>query len=298
MREPQHAGQLRPFMQARFAAAKQALKWSGRLAFASGWLALLLVFLPESWAWLAWCGGVASLLVLLGQQYGDHEFRHSYDDAERIRRIFLLSDSLGRPVPASELAQLRLEFGDLQHDGSAYYTSDLPPGPRRLLSLTWESAFWTRRLQELLATSFWRRASLTTVFFLTAAFAVLAVTSAAVVPKAVIAAFSLLAGLNLWSKWSSCHSTAEACARICRDCEGTLLSGGCGGDELPPVMQVVLDYTAIMASSYPPPDDLYEANREVLNREWEHIRSEVQRRLDAVKAQLDPDTSTASPLEK
>jgi hypothetical protein len=193
MTRPQdQSSELRPFMQARFTAAKKALWHSELCALASGALALLCSLLPE-WSWLPWAGGGTCLCILGIQKYFDHIFKQTYDDAERIRRMFLLADGLGKPIPASELSQLRLEFGHIEHNGHAYYTSNASPGFTRLLTLLWESAFWTQHLQNLLAKKFWRIGAPTTALLSIASFFILAITSSDIFPSALIAAFSLLA---------------------------------------------------------------------------------------------------------
>ena len=283
MSSPTQAQQLRAMMQARFDCAKNGLRWAERLSIVIGALALIQVFLPEAGAWI---GGGVAVGLLIAQQYHAHRFRSSYGDAERIRRAFLVSNGLGKDVPESEMARLRLDLGNLQHDGTPYYTSDLPPGLERLLMLTWESAFWTDRLQRLIAMKLWKQAAASTVFPLVAVI-VLAATNEDTVIKVVIAALALLVGLNPWGKWWGCRSSAAACERIGRDCEALLVNLD-RRDDLHQVMTIVLDYAATTSSAYPPSDGLYEANREALTREWETIKSDVERRQKSGPAQSEP----------
>lgn len=275
----QDSQQLRPFMGARFTAAKSAQRWAGRVGVAIGLVAVVVVLVPESVAWVAWGGGILSVVLVVAQQYLLYRFRKAYSEAEEIRRLCMVSSGLGSRIPAVEMASLRRRFGCLEdkHE-DPYYTSHLEPGPKRLLMLTWESAFWSEDLQEHLASKLWRRAAVTTLLFSVAVVVALVGPEGPVVPKVVVASLSFLVGLNFWGKWWDAKQTERACRETAASCRSRVQDGvTCTSelDELREVMQVVLGYCATLQTAEPPPDKLYEQRKPILDAEWAKVAEEV-----------------------
>lgn len=77
------------------------------------------------------------------------------DRADKIRQLVLLSDSLGRPIPASEQANVRRWVPGQSLNPAPYiqpyYSSTLPAGPGRLADNLAESAYFTEHIAEKVA---------------------------------------------------------------------------------------------------------------------------------------------------
>ncbi len=266
-------------MKTRFTAAKNAQRWTERVGVAIGLVALVVVFIPENAAWVAWVGGLITVMLVIVQQYLGYRSRSAYHQGEEIRRLCMVSDGLGSKIPEVEMASFRRRFGCLEDKvGDPYYTSHLNPGPRRLLMLTWESAFWSEDLQGHLATKLWRRAVLSTAFFGSATFVALTGPGGPLVPKVVVASLSFLVSLNFWGKWWDVTQTESACRETATACKARVQDGVTRKselDELREVMQVVLGYCATLQTAAPLPDELYEKRKPVLNAEWSGVASEV-----------------------
>lgn len=275
----QDAQQLRPFMGARFTAAKSAQRWSGRVGVTIGLVAVGVVFVPERVAWVAWGGGLLSVVLVVAQQYLTFRFRKAYQEGEEIRRLCMVSDGLDREIPDHVMAPLRLRYGEIEdRSEDRYYTSHLEPGPKRLLMLTWESAFWSEHLQGHLASKLWWRAALTTSLFAVAVVVALVGPEGPLVPKAVVASLSFLVGLNFWEKWWSAKETERACHDTATSCRVRVQDGvSCESEleELREVMLVVLGYCAILQTAEPASDELYEKHKPALNAEWAKVAAEV-----------------------
>lgn len=266
--------QLKPFLKALFTDAKKALRDSEWLGLGIGVLALLTVFLPEGWGRLAWGGGVLSLVLLVLQQVQGYRFRHLYANAEEIRRQFLLSDGLGSKLSQPEISRLILRHGQLEDDGEPYYTSRFPAGPKRLLMLTWESAFWSEHLQAVFVKRLLLKAAGTSAIAVVALLFSLYGPEGPVVAKVIPPAMALIVGLNFWGKWVESREVHKACERTCADCE-IRVNGNADSesreDEVRDVMQVVLSYSATMLTAYPTPDELYEQMKPRLDAEWDKV---------------------------
>lgn len=243
-----------------------------------GVLAVVVAFLPAAADVWAWCISVVSLVLLAAQQFSGYAFRQAYSAGEEIRRLLLLCDGLGEKPSASELEALRLRYGSLNDVGQAYYTSQLASGEGRLLMLTWESAFWSGHLLEVLTRrAFWLALSTSVVFLLVVVVAANFWGSWTFTPKAIVATLSLLVGLNLWVKYAESRNVSLSCKSYSMKCESLLRARTLEG-ELPPSresLQVVLDYSAAMLTAFPPPDKLHAKLKPQLDAAWNRVAKEV-----------------------
>jgi hypothetical protein len=272
----QQPEKLRPFMDAQFTRAKRALGLSERLGIAIPLLAVGAVFIPDNMAAAAWVVGILSVACLVIQNWQVYRFRDLNARAEEVRRTFLLRDGLGGTVSQVELSRLRRRYGKLEPDKEPYYTSHLDPGPRRLLMLVWESAFWSEDLQEHLAREFWLKAARTTGLTAFAFAFALYGPEVLIVSRVLPPALALLVGANLWGKWWDSKQVQQACREVCADCRGRVMSWTSEGEPgIGDVMQVVLSYSATMLTAYPAPDKLYQARRGALNEEWDLVVREL-----------------------
>ncbi len=92
--------------------------------------------------------GLFILLILL---FIFREFSLEYQDrAESTRRSLILADALGHRPSDIELAQLKIDLGKIDRSeplfDKHYYDSKMAVGPRRLIDILSESAFFTYNL--------------------------------------------------------------------------------------------------------------------------------------------------------
>jgi hypothetical protein len=272
-----NATELKPYMQKAFAKAKARFWWSDRFGWGIAALGVLGAMVPpsaETWTWIITVLGLCMLIV---QRVLLYRFRKGYACAEKIRRAFLAADAYGEKVPAATLATLTKRHGTLIQDGAPYYTSLYPPGPKRLLMLTWESAFWSEDLQEAMSAKYLNRAWLSTALFACALAGVLhwsaqAPGQASVIGRALLAVAVLLVALDFWGRWRECEDTQRECEQTGERCRALLEGKTPSGAE---AWGVACDYGAASLLAYPIPDELYRGRMELLNKEWQKIVDET-----------------------
>ena len=96
---------------------------------------------------------VLGFLLFATAYYLKISFRYLYDTAETMRRQSALTEALGWPIGKTQFSQWRLRAGqkilrkaEVETRDPDYYESSEREGPRRLLEMTSESAFYTRHL--------------------------------------------------------------------------------------------------------------------------------------------------------
>ena len=108
------------------------------------------------------------MLALLGfilfgvAYYLRYESEDTFDTAETMRRQAALSEGLGWPTNSHQFAEWKSraglkvlhEFKNTSRPGD-YWSTKTPAGPKRLLELTIESGFWTRKLYKKLRRLMW-----------------------------------------------------------------------------------------------------------------------------------------------
>ena len=160
------------------------------------------------------------------RQFADH----FQDHAEGIRRLAMLQDGLGvQPSPVT-MARLYASVGEL-HNGEpsflgSYYESSLPAGPRRLIEMTAECAFFTGENARWL----WRRMAWIAGIGLVVAVAaflgaVLFMDSPAapkLVARIIIPAMAFCAAGDLASMAFLFRSMAESCSQVLLDSDHAL----------------------------------------------------------------------------
>lgn len=90
-------------------------------------------------------------------------FDENYDTAETMRRQAALSEGLNLPVSKTQVSEWRRRVGkkilnrfEVEPRADDYYATGERPGPKKLLEMTVESAFYTRHLYVKLKTVIWR----------------------------------------------------------------------------------------------------------------------------------------------
>src|SRR6266516_327633 len=122
--------------------------WSIGVSLALYPLAVLSVFYSNGWEAKSF-GIIAFLMQLLLFTFRVFMGRH-LSLGEQIRRLAMLKDGLGIEPYKFQLAKLQERMGKTKSGEPAYigsyYESALPVGPKRLLEITAESAFFTSAL--------------------------------------------------------------------------------------------------------------------------------------------------------
>lgn len=100
-------------------------------------------------------------------------FSYQYDNAETMRRQSILAEALDWPIGATQFSDWRLKAGHkllkkfkLKPRDENYYSTQQPTGPRRLLEMTIESAFFTRHLYGKIRKFVWTVCGLLGLFFI------------------------------------------------------------------------------------------------------------------------------------
>jgi len=114
---------------------------------------------------------VIGFILLVASYYLKETFFKKYSTAETMRRQSVLSLSLDWPIPKTQLTRWRCLSGrDVLKKNEAnqleenYYATEENFGPRKLLEMTQESAFWTRHLYYYLKKYVWGILVLSLVF--------------------------------------------------------------------------------------------------------------------------------------
>lgn len=267
---------LKPFMHRCFASAKRLFLWSDVCAWTIGGLGVATAVLPESWGGVVWGAGVVGLLLLIAQQFLLYRFRKAFNDAERVKRAFLLADAQGRRIAASDLSELRKVHGVREVNDDSYYTSPHPPGMKRLLMLVWESAFWSADLQRVMAARyFWRAVSSTALVVVVCLglwyWAAALGTAGPLVARVLLGIGSIIVSAEFWVRWRESEQTQGECDAIGTRCRSLLAQKKTPDVEVWPI---VLDYIATTIAAYPIPDKLHAGRKQFLNGEWERIAAD------------------------
>jgi hypothetical protein len=201
---------------------------------------------------------------------GEHQGR-----AEKIRRMAMLQDGMDmKPYPTS-LARLREIIGDHDHNEPAflqpYYGSDETQGPRRLLEITAECAFFTggnaRRMWKIIAV-----VSVAGLIIAMIAFSA-AVLSGATEAVLESAAKIVLASMAFWAagdfaalavSFKRLTDTSEA---VLSDCEHALTANTAKAT-LQSSLALFCEYNCAVSQTPPIPGWVYRRFKDRMNQAW------------------------------
>lgn len=267
---------LNPFMFACFEQGKRQLAWAEGLGWAIGLVGLTVAVLPTTAERLGWWLGCGALAAMLVQRVLLYRFRERHCAGEKIKRRMILADGLGDEVAAEELADLKAEFGELLSDGQPYTATQAKPGWKRLTAIIRECAWWTGRLQRLVACRFWWRAIVTTALFVLVVLALLFVIAdqglgGTSIAKGAAAMLSLLVAVDYWGRWWESREVAVDCERYVERCTGMLKRRG----DVKEAVRVALDYCGTTVVSYPIANGFYRKHQDNLNRHWNEVEADM-----------------------
>jgi hypothetical protein len=231
----------------------------------------------------AWSNGIAAsvflVLASLGQIFlftSRLSMQWHLALGERLRRLAMLQDGIGREPTTFETAILPDRVWDAQGSfiQGQYYSSELPKGPRRLVDVTAECAFFSGRI----ASSAW------TVFLIVSIAAsgvlVFSLVLVAIIGTAQsrleVVAKCVLIGITFWMTEDLIdmalryRELTNSCERILQECFRLL------GEESPSMdgaYLVLQEYDAAVAAAPPLPSRIYRRRNEGLSKIWNEMHS-------------------------
>jgi hypothetical protein len=221
---------------------------------------------------------LAQIGLFVLRQFADH----FQDHAEGIRRMAMLQDGLGiQPSPVT-MARLYASVGGV-HSGEpsflgSYYESSLPLGPRRLIEMTAECAFFTGENARWL----WRRLAwiagtglvVAVAAFLGAVLFTDSPTAPKLVAKIVIPAMAFCAAGDLASMAFLFRSMAESCNQVLLDGEHALQQREDSQAEQNAALVLFTEYNCAVVKSPPIPAAVYRHRQSILNQAWRNRHGE------------------------
>jgi len=192
--------------------------------------------------------------------------------AQRASRTVLLAHALGRPVVGKEYAELHAGFSvsddaGRDHEAPDYFSTQEPPGFRRLGHMLQELAFWTQHLAAISSQRLW-------IFFLASALvsltALLATpylasqSSAEAVARVVCVVLAFLTSGNVLSGALAFQRAEKLLAQMDERLERALQSAEPDYD----VLVARADYSAVVQGIPLIPTNVYQGNRDRLNKLW------------------------------
>jgi len=211
------------------------------------------------------CVGQASLFLLRSAGQSRLEV------AERLRRLAMLRDGIGRDVAPIEAAILAETVWDTP-EGAApkpYYTSQLPRGPRRLVDITSECAFFSGSVSKA-AGRFFQVISVAAAAVLVACL-FLIVELGVGQSKLDIVAKAVLLGVTFWMTEDFVDmavrykSVGRACERVLQECRRLLDQGSPSAED---AYVLLHDYDAALTGAPPLPNRIYQRRAERLAEIW------------------------------
>jgi hypothetical protein len=225
-----------------------------------------------------WSSSIAAAILLVVACVGQTSLfllrfsgRNRLDVAERLRRLAMLRDGMGREVDPIEAAILAEEVWDTTGNviPHPYYTSQLPKGPGRLVDITSECAFFSGSVSGATGRIFWGVSIAATAVLI--ASLILIVELGAGQTKLDIAAKAVLLGVTFWMTEDfvdmalKYRSVGAACERVLLECRRLLEQGNPSAED---AYVLLHDYDAALAGAPPLPNRIYRRRSERLAEIW------------------------------
>lgn len=233
----------------------------------------------------AWSSGLAANVLLVVACIGQTSLfllrffgQNFLEVAERLRRLAMLQDSMGREVAPLEAAVLAERVWDTPENAvpHPYYTSQLPKGPKRLVDITSECAFFSGSV-----------ASATARIFLVlsiAASSILVVSLVLIVVLGVghsrleIVAKAVLLGVTFWMTEDfvdmalKYKATGRTCERVLQESRRLLDQGNPSAED---AYVLLHDYDSALAGAPPLPKRIYGQRSDRLAKIWQQTQPTV-----------------------
>lgn len=216
-------------------------------------------------------------LALFGIAYGlRFTSEDTFDTAETMRRQSAFSEGLGWPVNSHQFAEWKSRAGssvlnEFKHSNRPvdYWDTQTPPGPRRLLELTLESSFWTRKLYKKLRRLLWLAfISIITLGLLIISASLMRAGEAesSAIASAVFLMLPALLVFDLLEWIFKLNRVVDGLKEVEIDMDRLLEH-----EELPEsqVMRLVAEYSAVVSSGFPIHPLFYAAWHDEIKELWE-----------------------------
>lgn len=211
------------------------------------------------------CIGQGLVLVLRSASHAHVEL------AERLRRLAMLQDGVGREVPALEAAILAEKIWKTAERpvNAPYYTSTLQKGPKRLIDITAECAFFSGSIANSAWRTFFGVSVLTSAVLLLSLILVTVVGTAQTRLEAI--AKGVLVGITFWMTEDFLEMALRyrrlglSCERVLQECSRLLeQQNPCGED----AYFVLQEYDSAFANTPPLPASIYARRSQRLAEIW------------------------------
>jgi hypothetical protein len=212
------------------------------------------------------CLGQFSLFLL--RLFGDDHLRV----AERLRRLAMLQDGIGRPAPAFKVAALAANVwpNPEQQIPQPYYFSHEPKGPRRLVDIVAECAFFSGNISNaawrlFAVVSIGATAILLTCLILLVIFAI----AGPIVP---LVAKAVLIGITFWMTEDviqialDYRNVASACDDVLQTCSQLLDQPDVSYDD---AYFTLSAYDTAVSNAPPLPSRIYRSRAARLSKIWQ-----------------------------
>jgi hypothetical protein len=211
------------------------------------------------------CVGQGSLLLIRSSSQGH------LGVAQRLRRLAMLEDGLGKEVPKLEEAILAEKIWDTPSSpiSEQYYSSRLSKGPARLIDITSECAFFSGSISN----AAWRTfltASITASCLLLLSLVLLTLfgvgqTRLEVVAKAALIGITFWTTEDLMEMALRYREAGNSCDRILQECSQALDSGISSAED---AYTLFHEYDAAVSNLPPLPTRIYRKRNSRLSKIW------------------------------
>ncbi|TAL78667.1 MAG: hypothetical protein EPN88_02095 [Bacteroidetes bacterium] len=221
--------------------------------------------------------GFATLLIPISAFWVREKASNHYSQAEKVRRLLLLSDGLGIELPKLEIAQLEVEIGTLDKNRPLYtppyYDSPLSTGPNRLADIIAESSFFTKNLSNSSAKLFGTIALLGFAIVVCSMYFLIqsniSQTNSQLSAKIVTLMIVFFIAGDFASHYLSYSGLSKVSEVILNKCDKLRNDQAI---DINDIIRAMNDYDCALIKSPPIPDLLYTINRDKLNRAWRSHR--------------------------
>ncbi len=224
--------------------------------------------------WIAQALGVLAVIAQIGLFWIRRIYSRHYSGAERIRRMAMLKDGLAVQPNDLEIAQLLAQTSGVADIETPfvdpYYESKLKAGPRRLIDILRESAFFTSGLAKTCSCVFF---GITAVGFAMTVFALvwMAMSDA---PRSTleIIARSAVVFMAFWASGDMVdmafrfHDLSTATDGVLSRCQEALTSNK--ADETGLALVLLGEYNCAVLEAPPIPNMIYRLRQQQLNYAW------------------------------
>ncbi len=222
---------------------------------------------------------LAMVLTLIAVGFGwffSWRSRGSHRTAERARRVLSLLQGLDWEMSGKEMADLLASFSVSDSEGRSwqdhnYFDSVQEPGPKSLVTIIQETAFWSKHLFSLTAKRYWLYSVVSLAFLLFILLIIPSIPSqrwSVTIAQLVCVALICFVTIDLLGAAIACSQAASLLSHIDDRLSNIILSG-C---PQPDVIAVFGDYNAAVQAAPLIPTWLYKQHRERLARLWKKRR--------------------------